>query len=136
MTDEDEIRAVARAHDKTLVTNDADAVAAHMTEDWVYVGPDGTTTKQELIGWIRSGRLAHHTMSVVGGERLARPTDDTVVLTERKASSGTWDGSSYQADEWITQVFVRQNGTWRCVFCQKSPCTSSAPTTATERTGS
>ena len=121
VTDEDEIRAAARAHDEVLVTNDADAVAAHMTDDWVYVGPDGATSKQDLIGWIRSGRLAHHTMGVAGPDRLARLGDDTYVLTERKLSSGTWEGTPYTADEWITQVFVRRDDGWRCAFCQKSP---------------
>jgi ketosteroid isomerase-like protein len=118
MTDEDEVRAVAAAFDEVLVGNDAAAVASFMTEDWVYVGPDGITPKSDIIGWIDSGRLAHHTMTVVGGERLAR-VGDTVVLTARKASSGTWDGSPYTTEEWISEVYVRENGRWRCAFSQK-----------------
>lgn len=121
MSDEDDIRTTARAHDEVLVGNDADAVAAHMTDDWVYVGPDGATPKRDLIDRIRSGRLQHHTMSATGPGRLARLTDDAYVLTEHKLSSGTWDGTAYTADEWITQVFVRHDDGWRAAFCQKSP---------------
>ncbi|GAB2675629.1 nuclear transport factor 2 family protein [Kribbella swartbergensis] len=119
MTDEDEIRAVAAAFDEALVGNDADLVGSFMTDDWVYVGPDGMVAKSDLVGWIASGRLAHHTMTVVGAERLAR-VGDTFVLTARKASSGTWDGTTYTTEEWISDIYVRDNGRWRCAFSQKT----------------
>ena len=119
MTDEDEIRAVSAAWDEALVGNDAAAVASFMTDDWVYVGPAGITPKTDIIGWIASGRLAHHTMTLVGHDRLAR-VGDTFVLTARKASSGTWDGSPYTTEEWISELYVREGGRWRCAFSQKS----------------
>jgi ketosteroid isomerase-like protein len=119
MTDEDEVRAVAAAYDEILVGNDATAVASYMTDDWVYVDAAGITSKSDLIGWIASGRLAHHTMTVVGGERLIR-VGDTFVHTSRKASSGLWDGSPYTTEEWITDLYVREAGRWRCAFSQKS----------------
>jgi ketosteroid isomerase-like protein len=119
MTVEDEVRAVAAAWDVALVGNVADDVAHFMTDDWVYVGPAGPTPKVDIIGWIASGRLAHHRMTVVGGERLAR-VGDAVVLTARKASAGTWDGTPYTVEEWITQIYVRSNGRWLCAFSQKT----------------
>jgi ketosteroid isomerase-like protein len=120
MTDEDEVRAVAAAFDEALVGNEADAVGSFLTDDWVYVGPDGIVSKSELVGWIASGRLAHHMMTVVGDERLAR-VGDTFVFTARKASSGRWDGSLYTTEEWITDLYVRDAGHWRCAFSQKTP---------------
>jgi ketosteroid isomerase-like protein len=119
MTDEDEVRQVAAAFDEVLVGNDAAAVASHLTDDWVYVGPDGMVGKSDLIARIASGQLAHHTMTVVGHERLAR-VGDTFVLTARKASSGAWEGTPYTTEEWITDVYVRVNGQWQCAFSQKT----------------
>jgi hypothetical protein len=86
----------------------------------VYIGAAGATTKAEIIGWIASGRLAHHTMTVVGGERVVR-AGTVVLLTARKASSGTWDGEPYTADEWISEVYVQLDGAWRCAFSHKTP---------------
>jgi ketosteroid isomerase-like protein len=119
MTVEDDVRAVSVARDAALIRNDAPLVASFMTDDWVYVGPTGATPKADIIGWIGSGRLAHHTMTVVGGERVV-PAADTVVVTARKVSSGTWDGAPYKADEWISEVYVRTDGAWRCAFSQKT----------------
>ena len=120
MTIEAEVRAVSAARDRTLVGNDASVVASFMTDDWVYIGPDGPTPKAELIGWIASGRLAHHSMTAVGEARVVR-AGDTVLVTARKASSGRWSGEPYTADEWITEVYVQVDGSWRCALSHKSP---------------
>ncbi|MFI5736581.1 nuclear transport factor 2 family protein [Kribbella sp. NPDC051587] len=120
MTLEDEIRAAGAAADEALLGNDAELISTFFTDDWVYVGPSGITAKTELIGWIASGRLAHHTMETVGPERIA-PVGDSVVVTARRTSSGTWDGTPYRADEWISEILVRDDfGLWRKAFGQKS----------------
>jgi len=121
MTVEDEVRACSAVRDEALVGNDAALIAGYMTDDWVYIGPDGITPKADIIGWIASGRLAHHSMGAVGAERVARAGGDAVVVSARKASSGTWDGVAYTADEWISEVYVRVDGRWLCAFSQKSP---------------
>jgi ketosteroid isomerase-like protein len=119
MSVEEEVRAFAAERDAALVGNDAALIASHMTDDWVYVDAGGVASKADVIGWIASGRLAHRTMKAVGGERVAR-IGDTVVVTARMASSGTWDGAPYTADEWISDVYVRVDGQWRAAFTQKT----------------
>ena len=117
MTVEDDVRAVSAAWDAALVSNDAPLIAGFMTDDWVYVGPPGATPKADVIGWIAAGRLAHHTMTVLGEQRVVTAAG-AVLLTARKASSGTRDGTPYTADEWISEVYVPTAGTWRCAFSQ------------------
>jgi ketosteroid isomerase-like protein len=119
MTVEDDVRAVSAAWDAALIRNDAPRIATFMTDDWVYVGPTGATPKANIIEWITSGRLAHHTMTVVGGTRVVLSAD-TAVLTARKVSSGTWEGGPYRADEWISEVYVRTGEAWRCVLSHKT----------------
>jgi ketosteroid isomerase-like protein len=116
----DAVLATAAARDDALVTNDANIIAGFMADDWVYVGPAGPTPKADLIGWIASGKLAHHTMQVMGRPRVA-VHGETVMMTSRRASSGAWEGVPYTADEWISDVFVRLGGRWRCVLSQKCP---------------
>ena len=119
MSVESEILAVSTAWDAALVANDADAIAAFMADDWVYVDPAGASSKSDLIGWIETGRLAHHTMQTIGRPRVAAH-GDTAIVTARKASSGSWDGADYVADEWISEVFVRRDGRWTCVLSHKT----------------
>jgi ketosteroid isomerase-like protein len=120
MTVEEDVLAVGEAWDAALVANDAAAFTEFVTDDWVYIDSKGATTKAALVGWIRTGRLAHHTMRTVGEPRVAIH-GDTAIVTARKASSGTWDGVAYTADEWITAVFVREGERWLCALSQKSP---------------
>jgi ketosteroid isomerase-like protein len=119
MTAEDEVLAVSRDWDAALTSNDAEAVGRFMTDNWVYVDSTGATPKADVIGWIASGRLVHHSMTAEGRPRLARG-GSTVVVTARKASSGLWDGVSYTADEWISEVYVHVDGHWQCMFSQKT----------------
>jgi ketosteroid isomerase-like protein len=119
MTVEAEVRARSAAWDAALISNDAVLVSSFMTDDWIYVGPTGPTPKTDVIGWIASGRLVHDQMADVGADRITR-AGDTVLRTARKASSGSWDGTPYTADEWITEVYVRTNGSWYCALSQKT----------------
>ena len=116
---EAEILAISDAWDTALVSNDAPAIAAFMADEWVFVAPGGMTPKADLIGWIATGRLVHLSMRLVGAPRVA-VHGTLVILTARKASSGTWDGTAYTADEWITEVYVRDRTYWSCVLSHKS----------------
>ena len=119
MSVEDEVRAVSAAWDAALLSNDASQVSSFMTDDWVYVGPEGATAKSDLIDWIASGRLAHYSMTTVAQDRVVR-AGDTVLVTARKTSSGRWDGVEYTADEWISDVYVQAEGRWLCALSQKT----------------
>ena len=90
-----------------------------MTDDWFHVAATGVTPKADIIGWIAAGRLAHHSMTVARGERVVR-AGDTVLVTARKASSGTWDGVPYTADEWVSDIYVHTDGRWRCALSHKT----------------
>lgn len=119
MTIEDEVRAISAAWDAALIRNDASLVASFMNDDWIYVGPEGITPKADIVDWTAFGRLVHHSMRAVRADRVVR-AGDTVLVTGRKTSSGTWDGVPYTADEWITEVYMRTDGHWRCALSQKS----------------
>ncbi|WP_433607633.1 hypothetical protein ACQP2P_33325 [Dactylosporangium sp. CA-139114] len=78
------------------------------------------TAKSDIIGWIAAGRLRHDRMTPV---TWCTPAAQSF-LTVRKTSAGTWEGSPYVADEWITEVYVRTGEGWRCALSQKTPVRS------------
>jgi ketosteroid isomerase-like protein len=118
MTAESELIALSAERDAVLIGNDADAVAGYMADEWVYVGPTGPVPKTDIIGWIATGRLQHHKMQMASKPRVV-VHGDTAIVTARMASSGSWDGEPYAADEWISDVYVRRDGHWLSVFSQK-----------------
>ncbi|TDU83109.1 uncharacterized protein DUF4440 [Kribbella voronezhensis] len=120
MTVDSEALAVSAAWDAALVRTDAEAIAGFMADDWAYIGSTGATPKADIIAWIASGKLAHHTMETIGAARV-NVHGETAVITARKQSTGSWDGVSYAADEWISEVFVVQAGRWRCILSHKCP---------------
>jgi ketosteroid isomerase-like protein len=120
MTVASEVLAISAAWDTALVRNDAEAVASFMADDWAYIGPTGATPKADIISWIASGQLAHHTMETVGAARVSA-RGDSAVLTARKQSTGAWNGVSYAADEWISEVFALSVGRWLCILSHKCP---------------
>jgi ketosteroid isomerase-like protein len=115
-----EVLAVSAAWDAALIANDPAAFASFVSDECVYVGPTGATTMAEIIEWITTGNLAHHTMETIGVPRVA-VYGDTVIVTARKTSTGAWDRIAYAADEWISGVYVRQSERWLCVLSQKCP---------------
>ena len=122
MTIEAEVLGISASRDAVLVENDADAIAAYMSDDWVYVGPTGPIPKADIIDWIASGRLAHHAMTTIDKARVV-VHGGTVIVTARKLSAGTSDGVDYTADEWITEIYTNTDGRWLCVLSQKCPAT-------------
>lgn len=119
-TVEKDIAAFGSALDDALLANDAAAIASFFGDEWVYIGPDGPVAKADLIAWIASGRLAHHSMRTIGRPRIVA-YGDTAVASARRTSTGSWEGVPYSADEWITEVYVRRDGHWHCVISQKCP---------------
>ena len=114
------IRALETTLQAALVANDADAVGAHFAEDWVYVTPAGPVPRAAILGSIASGRLQHFSFTAVGAERLVLH-GDMAIVTSREISTGAWESVPYRTDEWITDIWLRQeNGSWLCVMSQKT----------------
>jgi ketosteroid isomerase-like protein len=109
----------SRDADAVLLTNDAAAIAELFADEWVYLDGSGYTSKAQLIEWIRSGHLAHHTMRTIGDVRV-QWMGDVALLSGRRASTGRWDGSEYAVEEYITDVLAQRGGRWVCMFTQKT----------------
>ena len=123
MSIETEILALSEAWDAALLENDPDAFGRFVTDDWVYVDGAGATTRAELVDAVASGQLVHHTMVAPEPPRIV-VRGNTAIVTARKLSSGAWDGVPYSADEWITEVYVRDDDGWLCALSHKTPADS------------
>jgi ketosteroid isomerase-like protein len=110
---EAELLTVARNWAEAIVANDADRIAAFVTQDWVMVSDTGISPGQEFLELIASGELTHTAMDVIGPTRV-RVLGATAILTARITNTAHYRSWQFDADEWTTDVFVRRNGRWAC----------------------
>lgn len=117
MSDDAELVAVEDEWALAIVSNDAARIAGFMADEWVMVSASGLTTKEQFLSVVESGALTHSAMDRVGGARV-RAYGDTVLLTARMTNTAHYEGRRFDADEWVTDVFVRSEGRWVCVLSQ------------------
>ena len=110
---------VAREWDRAMVRNDADAIGQYMADDWTIVGSDGRMSdKAAFLGLVRSGALSHDVME--SEDFRIRIYGDAAVVLARGISGGNYRGQLFREVEQSSNVFVRQQGQWRCVLTHLS----------------
>ena len=116
--EDDDLTAFQAIEDRfndAMVSNDVERIAQCITDDWVLVTPErGPVGREAILQVIASGLLTHDSMS----KRVlrARVYGDVAVVTGRGCNTGTFRGEPISADEWITDVYHRVQGRWRCVL--------------------
>jgi ketosteroid isomerase-like protein len=120
---EAEIVAIADDWARAIVSNDAERIAGFMADDWVIVSESGVTSKAKFVSLVESGELSHSAMDLAGEPRV-RIYGETAIFTARQTNTAHYAGTRFDADEWISDVFVRRDGRWLCVL---SHITAAAP---------
>ena len=114
--------AVLKAWSRAIVDNDAVAIDAFVEPEWVLVGQTGIYSRERFLEAVAAGHLTHGSMS--HDVHRVQIYSGVAVVTVRVTNTGTFRGTAFHADEWSTDVFVRRNGTWRCVLTHLTPAAS------------
>jgi ketosteroid isomerase-like protein len=102
---------------KAVISNDADAIGKFLGDDWEIIDPDGNIIdKARFLRAIRSGTLTHELMESEGMN--VRSYGDSVIVTALTRTKGRFAGQEFTTQERATDVFVKRNGRWQCVFSQ------------------
>jgi ketosteroid isomerase-like protein len=118
------LRSLEDAFNHAMISNDLERIAQCVTDDWVLVTPEvGPVSRAAIFDAIGSGRLTHATMTkrCLG----AKVVGDVAWVTGRGQNTGTFRGEPLAADEWITDVYVRHDGVWRCALTHLTPAMAS-----------
>ena len=100
--------------DRAMVANDADSIGAFMADDWIIIGPDGRIgSRPDFLALVRAGTLTHDVMESHDVE--VRVYGDAALVIARGTSGGAFNGEPFLLHEWVSSVFVRTGGGWRCV---------------------
>ncbi|MFE7798019.1 nuclear transport factor 2 family protein [Nocardia sp. NPDC057440] len=109
-----------------IVANDADAIGSFATDDWILTGPEGGPgDRKGFLSVVASGELTHSEMTFELLE--ARVFGDVAVVLAHGTNKGTWRGEPFSADEWVTEVFVREADAWLCTMSALTPDYAASP---------
>ena len=121
---EEELITLSNEWDLAMVGNDADAIGRYMADDWTIVGPDGSMSdKATFLGLVQSGALTHDVME--SADFRIRNYGSTAVVLARGVSGGRYHGQAFREVEQSSNVFVKQQGQWKCVLTHLSRLRSS-----------
>ena len=121
---QEEILKVEREFAQAIVRNDAEAVSRFLADDWIIVDPDGgIIDKTRFLGVIKSGALTHETMD--SEDFRVRIYGNTAIVTALTATKGKFMGQEFTSRERATDVFIKDQGRWRCVVSHLTRFTKS-----------
>lgn len=103
-----------------VISNDVEQIKECITEDWILVDAQGGIIPQErFFDVLKQGLLSHTAMTK---EVLrVKVYGNIALVTGRGQNTGTWQGKPMEADEWITDVYKKENGRWFCVLTHLTP---------------
>lgn len=105
---------------RAMVSNDSDAIATCITDDWILVTPEARPVPRlRILEVIRSGKLAHYTMSKTATH--AAVVGDMAWVTGRGKNTGAFNGSPIEADEYVTDIYRRVGEEWLCMLTHLTP---------------
>lgn len=108
------------AFNQAMVSNDVAQIARCITDDWILVTPEaGPIPRARILEVIGSGALTHATMTKVVTH--AWVAGDLAWVTGRGQNTGTFQGAPIAADEYITDIYRRVEGEWRCMLTHLTP---------------
>jgi ketosteroid isomerase-like protein len=108
------------AFNEAMVSNDIDRISGCIADDWVLVTPEvGPVSRDRILDVIKSGTLSHTSMT----KNIVRAKlyGDIAVVTGRGQNTGQFKGEPISADEWITDIYRKIGGKWRCVLTHLTP---------------
>jgi ketosteroid isomerase-like protein len=91
-----------------VISNRVDEIKKCITSDWVLVDSQGGIIPQEgFFKVLEQGLLSHSSMT----KKILRVKvyGDIALVTGRGQNTGTWQGHPMEADEWITDVYKKEN---------------------------
>jgi len=120
---QEELLRLEREFAQAVVSNDATAVGRLLADDWIIVDPDGRIIdKSRFLEVIKSGALSHQKME--SDDVRVRIYENTAIVTALTMIKGKFMGQDFTSVERATDIFVKQNDRWQCVFTHLTRSTS------------
>ena len=114
---EEELLKLEHEFARAVASNDVAALDGLLADDWIIIDPDGSIIdKARFLAVIKSGALSHELMEST--DLRVRLYENTAVVTGLTTTKGKFMGQDFTSCERATDVFLKQAGSWQCVFTQ------------------
>ena len=128
MTDE-ELRVyfqeIENSFNNAVISNDPVQIRKCITPDWVLIDAQGGIISQEGFFKVLEQKLLSH--SAMSKEILrVKVYGNIALVTGRGQNTGSWQGNAFEADEWITDVYKKEEEQWLCVLTHLTPVKTNA----------
>jgi uncharacterized protein (TIGR02246 family) len=111
---EETIRQLERDWIDAEQSGNADRLAQLIADDWVHLGPDGSTqSKSSMLADIRSGD--YKVQSVTIGPMDVKVLGPVAICQGSDTETSTFKGKDVSGRYVWTDVFARRNGRWQAV---------------------
>jgi ketosteroid isomerase-like protein len=100
--------------------NDADEISKLLSDDWTILEPSiGLSNKEQFLKAIKDGKLTHTKMKK---EVLQlKLYNDFVIVITRGKNEGHYLDKHFNAEQWVTNIYKKNNSEWICVMTQEAP---------------
>ncbi|HEY0677464.1 MAG TPA: nuclear transport factor 2 family protein [Chitinophagaceae bacterium] len=116
----EEFQKIEDEFNEAVISNDVNAISKCIAPDWVLVDPQGGIIPADRFLYVvEQGILSHTTMTKE--IKRVKVYDNVAVVTGRGQNTGFFKGAPIKADEWITDVYKKEEGKWVCVLTHLSP---------------
>jgi ketosteroid isomerase-like protein len=105
---------------KAVISNRVDEIKKCITSDWVLVDSQGGIIPQEGFFSVLENSLLSHS-SMTKEIRRVKVYGDIALVTCRGQNTAIWQGQALEADEWITDVYKKENDKWLCILTHLTP---------------
>lgn len=114
---------IEETFNKAVISNNVDEIKKCVSEDWVLVdGQGGIIAQERFFQVVEQGLLSHSTMT----KEILRVKvyGNISLVTGRGKNTATWQGQNIEADEWVTDIYKKENDKWLCVLTHLTPVKS------------
>jgi ketosteroid isomerase-like protein len=118
--DEAALKAIEEKWDAASLKGDAAALSSIFADGFISTSPEGKVrTKAEVLAQIKAGEIKYNVAKVEDMKVYLH--GDSAVVSGKWKGNFVEKGKTTDSTERFTDMFVRQNGQWRCVASHASP---------------
>jgi len=110
-----QFQAVEDIFNQAVVSNNTSEIRKCVSDDWVLIDTQGGIIPKERFFYVvEQGMLRHTSMS----KEILRVKvyENMAIVTGRGKNTCFFNGQPIKADEWVTDIYKKENEKWICVL--------------------
>ena len=116
----EKFQAIEDSFNEAWTSNNIGLISKYISDDWVLLEPQfGIVSKERFLNIIQKKELSHSSMKkkVVQVKLFG----DIAIVTARGFNKGFLRGETFDAEQWVTNIYKRENERWICIMTQEAP---------------